>query len=240
MGFDNRQLWWLYFLFGLIGGSFLNVVIHRLPRHESLCWPPSHCPDCNHRLAPPDLVPVLSYIWLKGCCRYCGVKIKFRYPLVELLTAGLTLLWGMRYPMDIGGIAVLILTYTLVVITFIDLKQLMIPDTLTVPLLVLGLAVQVWQGQWIAGLSGALAGFSALWLIRLIEPAGMGWGDIKMLAMIGVFCDWRRVIGILFLGSCLGLMILLPFKLAKKIGPRQPVPFGPFLAGAAWISFLIV
>lgn len=240
MGVGNLQHWWIQLVFGLVCGSFLNVVIHRLPRHESICRPPSHCPNCKHGLSWPDLFPVLSYCWLKGRCRYCGVKIKLRYPLVELLTAGLTLLWGIKYPVDAYGIAILILLYALVVIALIDLEQMVIPDILTIPLLGLGLAVRLWQGQWLSGFSGILVGFGVLWLIRLIEPAGMGWGDIKMLAMIGAFGDWRRVIGILFLGSFLGLVILLPFKLAKKIGPRQPVPFGPFLAGAAWIVFLVV
>ncbi|HEX7712854.1 MAG TPA: prepilin peptidase [Bacillota bacterium] len=240
MGLGVPQLWWLQIIFGLVCGSFLNVVIHRLPRHESLCWPPSHCPNCSHGLSWLDLVPVLSYCWLRGRCRYCGVRIKVRYPLVELLTAGLTLLWGLRYPVDVGGIAILILLYTLVAIAFIDLEQMIVPDGLTIPLLLLGLAVRFWQGQWFLGLSGILAGFGILWLIRLIEPAGMGWGDIKMLAMIGAFCDWRSVIGVLFLGSFLGFAILLPFKLAQKIRPRQPVPFGPFLAGAAWVVFLVI
>lgn len=240
MGFGYLQFWWIQLVLGLVCGSFLNVVIYRLPRHESLCWPPSHCPDCNHGLSWPDLFPVVSYCWLKGRCRYCGVKIKLRYPLVELVTAGLTILWGLRYPVDAGGIGILLLTYALVVITFIDLEQLIIPDVLTIPLLILGLANGIWQGQWLSGLSGLMVGFGALWLIRLVEPAGMGWGDIKMLAMIGAFCDWRRVIGVLFLGSFLGFVILLPFKLAKKIGPRQPVPFGPFLAGAAWVVFLVI
>ncbi|HBF38966.1 MAG TPA: prepilin peptidase [Firmicutes bacterium] len=223
----------LLVLFGLIIGSFLNVIIYRLPRGESIVLPPSHCPQCEHRLTWLDLFPVLSFIFLQGRCRYCRAKINRRYPLTELLTGGLTLLWWFHYGaygLSLENIAFLVLTYVLIAIAFIDWEQQIIPNRLTLPLIVLGLALAALQGALVPALVGALAGGGFLLIIALVYPKGMGFGDVKLLAMTGIFLGWRTVLISLFLGSVLGVLVTLPLLILKKINRKTSIAFGPFLA----------
>jgi leader peptidase (prepilin peptidase)/N-methyltransferase len=212
------------------------VVIYRLPRGESVVLPPSHCPDCQHRLGTWDLIPVLSYLGLRGKCRYCQTKISVRYPLVELVTALLTALWWRRaggYGLSVETVALLVLTYALVVISLIDLDRQIIPNKITLPLLVAGLAAQGLQGRLgFAGL-GLLAGGVPFGLIAVCYAKGMGWGDVKLLAMLGVYLGWRKIIVCMFLGSFLGVLWMAPLVLLKKFDRKNPFAFGPFLASAA-------
>ena len=222
----------IWLLFGLIVGSFLNVLIYRVPRGESILLPPSHCPHCQQRLKVPDLVPVLSYVWLKGHCRYCRAAISCRYPLVELLTGGLTWLWWVRIGAGLEGAAILLLTYALVVIALIDLDHLIIPNWLTFPLIVAGIILRTFQGEWSSALLGGLVGGGLLFLVVLVYPKGMGLGDVKFLTMTGVFLGWHKVLATLFLGSILGTLIMVPLLLLKRIDRKTPFPFGPFLVAA--------
>ncbi len=224
-----------FILVGLIVGSFLNVIIYRLPRGESIVLPPSHCPACNHRLNGLDLFPVVSFLFLRGRCRYCGTAIGWRYPLVELLTGGLTLLAWLRFGPTVELAGALFLTYILIAIAFIDLDHQIIPNALTLPAIVVGLALRFWQGSGLDAVIGGLVGGGILWLVAWLYPKGMGLGDVKFLAMAGVFLGWLKAIYALFLGSFLGVLIILPLMLLKKIGRRQPFPFGPFLAVAALV-----
>jgi leader peptidase (prepilin peptidase)/N-methyltransferase len=239
---------------GLLIGSFLNVVIYRLPRGESIVLPPSHCPGCQHRLGPPDLVPVLSFLFLKGKCRYCGVRIGWRYPLVELLCGLLTWVWWVRMGgagINAESIAMLIVTYALVAISLIDLDHQIIPNKITLPLLVAGLAFQGIRGELIPAVLGVLAGGGPLGLIAVVYSKGMGWGDVKLLAMLGVFVGWQKIIVTMFLGSFLGVLWMVPLILAGKFDRKTPFAFGPFLAAGAlvvmygwdlltqWLSMLI-
>jgi leader peptidase (prepilin peptidase)/N-methyltransferase len=223
-------------LYGLIIGSFLNVLIYRIPRGESIVLPPSHCPNCNHRLGVFDLFPVLSYIWLGGCCRYCKISISWRYPLVELITAVLTIICWMRFGLIIDGAVALVLTYVLIVIAFIDLDHRLIPNILTLPMIMIGLVFRLWQGEIVAGILGGLIGGGILLLVALFYPKGMGMGDVKFLAMAGVFLGWERALFILFSGSFLGILVIAPLMLLKKIGRKTAFPFGPFLVVGTLIA----
>ncbi len=216
-------------LYGLITGSFLNVLIYRIPRGESIVLPPSHCPSCNHRLGVLDLFPVLSYLWLGGKCRYCKTPISWRYPLVELITAVLTVICWMRFGLSIDGVMALVLTYVLIVIAFIDLDHKLIPNVLTLPMIIIGLFFRMWQGEIIAGILGVLIGGGPLLLVTLFYPKGMGMGDVKFLAMAGVFLGWEKALFILFSGSFLGILVIIPLMLLKKIDRKTAFPFGPFL-----------
>jgi leader peptidase (prepilin peptidase)/N-methyltransferase len=214
-------------------------VIYRLPRGESIVLPPSHCTNCQHRLGTWDLIPVLSYLGLRGECRYCQTKISVRYPLVELLTAGLTLLWWYRVgqlELSVNGIALLILTYALVVVSVIDLDLQIIPNKITLPLLVAGLALQGVQGNLVFAALGLLAGGGPFGLIALCYAKGMGWGDVKLLAMLGVFLGWQKMIICIFLGSFLGVLWMAPLMLVKHYDRKTPFAFGPFLAAAAILA----
>ncbi len=226
-------LYFLIFLIGLIIGSFLNVIIYRLPRGESIVLPPSHCPHCEHSLTWLDLFPVFSFIFLQGRCRHCRTKISWRYPLTELLSGGLTLLWWFRYGtygLNWDNFAFLILTYGLIAIAFIDWDLQIIPNRLTLPLIVLGLTLKALEGSLVQALVGSLAGGGILLILALLYPKGMGFGDVKLLAMTGIFLGWYPVLISLFLGSVLGVIATLPLFIQKKIDRKTPIAFGPFLA----------
>jgi leader peptidase (prepilin peptidase)/N-methyltransferase len=214
------------------------VVIYRLPRGESLILPPSHCPQCDHRLGLWDLIPVFSYLGLRGKCRYCRTKINARYLLVELLSAGLTWLWWYRagqYEWNADGLALLVVTYALVAVSLIDCDRQIIPNKITLPLLVAGLTLRAVQGELGAAALGLLAGGGPLGLLAFCYARGMGWGDVKLLAMLGVFLGWQKVITVIFLGSLFGTLWMAPLMLFRKYDRKTPFAFGPFLAAAALV-----
>jgi leader peptidase (prepilin peptidase)/N-methyltransferase len=215
--------------FGLITGSFLNVVIHRLPRGESLILPPSHCPKCDHRLGFWDLIPVLSYLCLRARCRYCRAPVSPRYPLVELLTAAITLLTWLSFGPTLEFAAMLLLSYALIAIAFIDIDHQIIPNKLTLPLLAIGLLFRGIQGEILPALLDVVISGGVLFAFAFFYPQGMGMGDVKYLAMTGAFLGWFSAIYSLFLGSLLGLLVMVPLLAFAKIGRRDPFPFGPFL-----------
>lgn len=233
-------------IIGLVAGSFLNVMIYRMVRGESLIFPPSHCTACGHRLAVWDLVPVVSFLALGGHCRYCSEKISWRYPLVELLSGALTVLWWIRIGVSTEGIAILVLVYALIAIAFIDYDHQIIPNKITIPFIVLGLLVRIIQGEWVNALMGGLVGGGILILIVLFYPRGMGMGDVKFLTMAGVWLGWYQALWILFLGSMLGTVVMIPLLLLKKVNRKTPFAFGPFLVVATlliiyfkdWIVFI--
>ncbi len=225
------------FCFGLLIGSFLNVIIYRLPRGESIILPPSHCPNCGQRLGFCDLIPLFSYLFLRGSCRYCHQKFSLRYPLVELLTGILSGIWALKYLAGITpeGMGELVLTYVLVAIAFIDFDEKVIPNKLTYPMIILGLVLKAVTGSFLEGAWGMLAGGGVLLVIALVYPKGMGLGDVKFLAMTGVFLGWEKVIISLFLSSFVGVLVMLPLMIGKKIDRKTPFAFGPFLVIATLI-----
>lgn len=228
----------LYFIFALIIGSFLNVLIYRIPRGESIVFPPSHCPLCAHRLGVGDLIPVLSYIFLRGRCRYCHRRINPRYSVVEMLTAALTLIWAAKFQPDLSGVIHLVFLYILLVIGFIDLEHKIIPNLLVLPAAALFLLYRLYQGQLLEAFLGGLLPGGFLFAIALFYPQGMGMGDAKLMAMAGVLLGWEKAVAAIFIGSCGGTVLLLPLLCLKKINRKTAVPFGPFLVSALIIVVL--
>lgn len=223
------------FIVGACIGSFLNVLIYRLPRRCSILWPLSSCPACQHRLAASDLIPLFSYIWLRGKCRYCQQPIDLTYPVIELLTGLFTLAWALRFRSDPWELWRLFLGYILIVVATIDLKTKIIPNCLTYPVFLGGLVYRWWQGEIGAALAGGLIGGGLLLMIYLLYPKGLGMGDIKLLTLLGIFLGGRGVLNALFWGSLSGVLLLSPLVLTGRLGRQQPVPFAPFLAFGTFI-----
>lgn len=225
------------FLLGLLLGSFFNVCIYRIPREESIAFPPSHCAACGHTLHWTDLFPVFSFLLLRGKCRYCQDRISFQYPLVELLTAAGFLFVYYLYGISGDFLVYAFLTSILIIATFIDLEHQIIPDGLVITgfvgggiFLLAGLST-----YWLDGLLGALAGggfFLAVAYLSewILKKEGMGGGDIKLMAMIGLILGWRMtLLGILlsvYIGGIIGGGLLL-LRIKKR---GEHIPFGPFIA----------
>jgi len=235
---------WIGFVVGLIVGSFLNVCIHRLPQSMSIVRPGSRCPQCGRPIRPRDNIPLVSYLLLRGRCRDCGGRIPWRYPLVEVLTGAFGALSVMRFGFGATALVVFVLVCALLVVTFIDLDHRIIPDAISLPGILLGLAVSFGPGliSPLESLGGALLGGGVLFLVawgyqRLAGREGMGGGDIKLLAMIGAFLGWKGVAVTLFIASLSGTIAGLAVMLRRTEGMRAAVPFGPFLAIGA-IAYL--
>lgn len=223
---------------GLIFGSFTNVLIARIPAGESIVTPPSHCPCCGHRLGVMDLVPVLSWLFLKGRCRYCQAGISLRYPLVELLTAALFTGAFLRWGLSAWTLAGWALTVILVSSAFIDLDEGIIPDVITIPGVILGLALSFFTLGFLPALGGALAFGGVLFLVAVISNGGMGGGDVKLAAVIGSFTGIPGAIITLLLSSFLGAVFGITLIILGRAGRKTPVKFGPFLAVAAYTAYL--
>jgi len=247
-------------LLGLLVGSFLNVVIHRLPKMMEAEWqlnclsldgqppseppkkfnlltPRSRCPHCGHAITAIENIPLISYLGLRGKCRACKAPIGLRYPAVELLTGILTALvsWKLGY----GGMTVFawLFVFSLIALTFIDLDTQLLPDDITLPLLWLGLLVNLNGGftDLQSAVAGAAAGYlilwSIYWLFKLITgKEGMGYGDFKLLAAIGAWFGWQMLPAVVLLSSLAGSVIGIGLILFARHGRSTPIPFGPYLA----------
>lgn len=227
-----------FFLFGLISGSFLNVVICRLPAGKSVIWPGSFCPVCGEKLKAKDLVPVLSYIWLKGRCRYCGEGISPLYPVVELLTGILFLLVYIEYGLSIYTLSGWLLASFLIPAAFIDLKEGIIPDEVTYT----GTAVGLILSFFTIGIKSALLGgliFSLFYLLAaVISRGGIGGGDIKLAALIGTFVGLEGILAVFVLSSLAGGIFGLFLLLTGRGNRKTEIKFGPFLAVSAYLVWL--
>lgn len=230
----------LPFIVGLIMGSFANVCIYRIPRGESIIFPSSHCPHCQHSLGVLDNIPLVSFILLRGKCRYCHERISWRYPLVELLTGLLYLAIVARFRFSALTIVYLALGTLLIIISFIDLKEKIIPDELSLPGVAGGLILSLFllPSGFFNAFIGMAFGGGILLIVAFVSKGGMGGGDVKLMAMIGAFLGWPDVVVSLFLavfiGSLVGLLLIV-LRLKKR---KDAVPFGPFLALGAIISIL--
>jgi leader peptidase (prepilin peptidase)/N-methyltransferase len=256
---------------GLIIGSFLNVVILRLPRMLESEWrrdcaeitgasaegegtaepeltlakPASHCPSCGHRIRPLENVPILSYLLLRGRCSSCGVRISPRYPLVEGLTAALTLIVVMHFGLTWQALAALPLTWGLIALALIDYDTQLLPDGITLPLLWLGLILSLFglftDSQ--SAIVGAVVGYLSLWIVfQLFRLAtgkeGMGFGDFKLFALFGAWLGWQYLPQIILLSALTGALLGTLLIASGRHERGRPMPFGPFLAAAGWISLI--
>ena len=248
----------LCFVLGLLFGSFANVAIHRIPDGESVVRPPSACPSCGDPIRPRDNVPVVSWLLLRGRCRDCGAPISARYPLVELAGGLLFAVTGWRFiapdtlpaasgPADTWVLpAALLFTWLLLVVAVIDAQTRRIPNRLTYPLtptlLVLVVAAAVANGNPGAALRavlGGLAGFAVLLVIALISPRGLGMGDVKLAASIGLvlgYLSWGHVVVGIFGGFLLGGVVAIVLIVTRLRSRKDLVPFGPYLAVAALLA----
>jgi leader peptidase (prepilin peptidase)/N-methyltransferase len=225
-------------ILGLIVGSFLNVCIHRLPINESLITPASRCPSCRQPVRWWDNIPVISFLILRGRCRDCGQPISWRYPLVELANGigyGL-LVW--QFGLGLPTAVYAVLYSSLLVITFIDLDHQIIPDRITLPGMVVGLAASsvILPLGFVNALIGLLLGGGLFYGVAAASRGGMGGGDIKLIAMIGAFLGWKQALLTIFIGALTGSVIGLFLMVFKGKSRKHPVPFGPFLSLGAVVS----
>ena len=254
-------------LFGLLVGSFLNVVIHRIPKmmqresdnyvaqesgkepphtdRYNLMVPRSACPCCGHQITAMENIPVISWLALRGKCRNCKAPISARYPAVELLTGVLAGVLVWTFGSGLAGLATLLFLFLLVAMTFIDIDTQLLPDDLTYPLLWAGLLLNI-NGTFVPlqdAVIGAAAGYLVLWavywLFKLVTgKEGMGYGDFKLLAALGAWLGWAMLPTIILLSSVVGAVVGISLIVFAKRGRDKPIPFGPYLAAAGLIALL--
>ncbi|MCA1799669.1 MAG: A24 family peptidase [Xanthomonadaceae bacterium] len=257
------------FAVGLIVGSFLNVVIHRLPKMLERSWrrecsellettvpddpagrydliaPGSHCPGCGHRIRAWENIPIISWLFLRARCSACGMMISVRYPLVELAAAltGATVAWHFGFGWECLG--ALALTWSLLALTMIDFDHQLLPDAITLPLLWLGLLFSLFTGgvspqdAIIGAAAGYLSLWSIYWLFKLATgKEGMGYGDFKLLAVLGAWLGWQALPAVVLLSAVVGALVGVALIVAQRLGRSVPMPFGPYLAAAGWIALL--
>ena len=259
----------LVFLFGLAIGSFLNVVIYRLPAilHQNwktectellgleadtpaetpvtLSSPASTCPKCGHKIRPWENIPVISYLILKGRCSSCNSPISIRYPVIEFITGVLSIVVAWHFGVSIMTAGILLLTYALIALTMIDIDEQLLPDNITLPFLWLGLVFNLagiytdLTSAVIGAIAGYLSLWSVFWIFKLLTgKEGMGYGDFKLLAVFGAWLGWQYLPQIILLSSIVGAVIGIGMILLRGRDRNIPIPFGPYLAIAGWISLL--
>ena len=224
------------FMFGLAIGSFANVCIYRLPKKESVIFPVSHCIACSTPIRPFDNIPVISYLFLGGKCRDCKEGISFIYPIIEAITALLLLAGFFKFGLTFDFLIYTVVAPTLVIITAIDIEHQIIPDVITLPGIVLGLAVGSYTIGYIDSFSGCLLGGGLFYLLAVLSNGGMGGGDIKYIAAAGALVGWQKVLLIIFIGAFLGSFMGLLQIVVQKKSRKSLIPFGPFLAAATLIT----
>ena len=260
-------------MLGLLVGSFLNVVIHRLPRMMENEWraqcgelassaaqtlapvaekqvynlvvPRSACPDCGRQITAVENIPIVSYLALRGQCRGCKRKINPRYPIVEGITALLSGLIAWHFSFGLAGVSALIFLWAMIALTFIDADTQLLPDSITLPLLWLGLIVNIngaftdLRSAVLGAVFGYLALWSVYWMFKLItKKEGMGHGDFKLLAAIGAWLGWQVLPLVILLSSVVGAVVGIILILLARLGRNIPLPFGPYLAMAGFIALM--
>jgi len=259
-------------IFSLIIGSFLNVVVYRLPKMMHNTWysdcrefladeltnvpakkiapltlsvPNSTCPKCGHKIRFYENIPVISWLFLAGKCSQCKNRISIRYPVVEIATALLSLVVALQWGVSIETLLLLILTWGLICLTLIDFDHMLLPDQIVMPLLWLGLLVNL-QGTFVPlqdAVIGAVVGYMSLfcifWLFKLLTgKEGMGFGDFKLFALFGAWIGWQLLPMLILMASVVGAIVGISLVLFKKHQREQAIPFGPYLAVAGWITLL--
>ncbi len=262
---------------GLLIGSFLNVVIYRLPimmerewraacaetlsphstmtgaqAEAALAEPPfnlitprSQCPKCKHAITALENIPILSYMQLKGRCAECGTPISMRYPLIEALTATLSAIVAWHFGFGWAAGAALLLTWALIALSFIDFDHQLLPDSITLPFLWVGLTLSLFTiyVDSFNSIIGALMGYLSLWTVYVLfklltGKEGMGHGDFKLLAMLGAWLGWKSLLTVVLLSSLVGAIVGIALVLLRGRDKNIPIPFGPYLAAAGWITLL--
>jgi leader peptidase (prepilin peptidase)/N-methyltransferase len=268
--FQLHLMIYLTFLFilGLLIGSFLNVVIYRLPIMMQREWrcdclefleqpsetptekfdlsmPRSRCGECGHAISALENIPILSYLVLRGKCRACKTSISMRYPLVELLTGVISLIIGWHFGVSLQALAGLFFSWCLIAASGIDLDHKLLPDTITLSLMWLGILLSLFNIfiDLETSVIGAIAGYGCLWsvfiMFKLVTgKEGMGHGDFKLLAALGAWCGWKMLLVIVLTSSLVGAIVGISMIILGKSGRNTQIPFGPYLAAAGWISFL--
>lgn len=256
-------------ILGLAAGSFLNVVIYRLPVMLERDWraqcaeflnpageapprekfnlaaPRSKCPKCGHSIRAYENIPVVSYLLLRGRCSSCSAKISPRYPVIELATGILSATVAWRFGYTLQGAGALLLTYVLIALTMIDFDHQLLPDNITLPFLWLGLLLSVFNifTDMQSSILGAVAGYLILWTVYQVfkwatGKEGMGYGDFKLLALLGAWMGWQALPAIILLSSLVGAVVGIALIIFARRDRRIPIPFGPYLAAAGWIYLL--
>jgi leader peptidase (prepilin peptidase)/N-methyltransferase len=259
-------------VFSLLIGSFLNVVIYRLPKMLEQGWksecrefladelakpiqvdespitlstPSSSCPKCQHKIRFYENIPVISWVFLKGKCSQCKAKISLRYPMVELATAILSVVIAANYGVTFTTLMLLVLTWGLICLTLIDVDHMLLPDQITLPLLWLGLLINIngaivpLQDAIVGAVAGYMSLFSIFWLFKLITGKdGMGHGDFKLVALFGAWIGWQLLPLLILMASAVGAVIGISLMVFKNHQREQAIPFGPYLAVAGWITLL--
>lgn len=221
-------------VFGLLVGSFVNVVVHRIPIGESVVFPPSRCPFCGHRLAAWENIPVLSWLVLGGRCSACKHTIAVRYPLVELAVSGLFVLAVLERGVSFEGLAMCALGAICIAILFVDLDHLLIPDALVVPCAIAAIALAALQHALLAAAYGAaIAGGVFLLIYFATRGRAMGLGDVKFAAALGLVFGPAGATAVIAASFIIGALVALPVLMGGKRGRRDALPFGPFLVVAA-------
>jgi len=264
---------------GLVVGSFLNVVIYRVPVMLDRQWreqcaeladgshvapaskpaerfnlvvPRSACPSCKAPITALQNVPILSYVFLKGRCAHCGASISIRYPIVEALTGVLSAAVAWKYGYGWPTLAALVLTWFLVALTFIDIDHQLLPDSMTLPLVWIGLALSLWGPQpggvpipvdMRSSIIGAMAGYLSLWsvyhLFRLLTgKEGMGYGDFKLFAALGAWMGWNMLLPIILIAAAVGAVVGIATLALRGQSRSTPIAFGPFLAASGWLMLM--
>ncbi len=261
----------LILIIGLLVGSFLNVVIYRLPVMMDIGWkkeckeyleledtdtdtdsepfnlmvPLSRCPSCQSAIKPYQNIPVLSYVFLKGKCANCSTHIALRYPLIEAFTGIASAMVAWQFGYTIATLFALILTWSLIALSFIDIDHQLLPDSITLPVLWLGLFLSIFSiyTDTTASIIGAIAGYLSLWIVyhlfKLVTgKEGMGFGDFKLLSLFGAWLGWQYLPLIILLSSLVGAIIGISMIILTKKDRNIPIPFGPYLAAAGWLALL--
>jgi len=255
-------------IFGLLVGSFLNVVIYRLPLQLSSAWkrdamdflgleapephhinivfPASHCPSCGEKVKPWQNIPLLSYVILKGKCAYCASPISIQYPLIEFFCALMTAFVVYHFGFTLEGLLALLFSWSLLALTGIDFNEQLLPDNITLPLLWLGLLANLNNNTFASldsAVLGAVFGYLSLWwvfwLFKLLTgKEGMGHGDFKLLAALGAWLGWQQLLLIILLSSMVGAVVGILLIMFTGRDKQIPIPFGPYLAAAGWIAMM--
>lgn len=230
------------FLFGLLWGSFANVVIYRWPKRQDVIKTRSRCPQCKKNIKFYDNIPVLSWIFLLGKCRFCSQAISLRYPFVELLMGALFALLFYKFGFSWYLLELLFLCFGLVVVSFIDWEHMVIPDIFSLTGIVLGLVGGALnpEREFFDSLLGVLLGGGIFWITAYLyyllkKHEGIGGGDIKLLAWIGAVLGWKAILPIIFLSSLLGSVVGLTLICVKSKSSKEPLPFGPYIVFASFI-----